>query len=174
MLKQLYDTLSPVNLKSGFQVTGISPIVNRNKVLERLPGPFPRRDPGGEGTLSAMNDSVINLLESHCGLGQNRTNASISKKRGQKIVPGTRIAPESVAIESTTMSNEKWICFTAMKLGRKMETIGGSCVILAESNITFSAPELFIEHRIITNLILKKCHLYVTSAKYTHGSEKEC
>ena len=28
LLKRLYDTLSPVNLKSGFQVTGISPIVN--------------------------------------------------------------------------------------------------------------------------------------------------
>ena len=47
LLKRLYDILIPVNLKSDFRATGISPIFNHNKVLERLPGPFPRRDPGG-------------------------------------------------------------------------------------------------------------------------------
>ena len=83
------DRLVPRNLISGFCATGIYPL-NR-QVLKRLPDSS--QDPGGAGTTEALNDSVMELLRSHCSLTQT-PERPVSQRRGRKVVPGRAITLE--------------------------------------------------------------------------------
>ena len=88
LLKRLFNALPPSNLVSGFRACGIYPL-DRTQVLKRLPSN--NRDPGGEGTAAALNESVMSFLESNCGLNQTPNQAA--RKRGKKISPGQAITP---------------------------------------------------------------------------------
>ena len=119
LLKRLYDSLQTSNLVSGFQACGIYPL-DRSQVLKRLPSSS--RDPGGDGTSSALNSSVMSLLETHCGLGQSRSEEdnNTSRRRGRKILtePGARIVPATTTeitqnastSASVTGTDEIWNC----------------------------------------------------------------
>ena len=122
LLKKLWDTLAPQNLISGFRASGICPI-NRQEVLKRLPDAG--QDPGGAGTNQALNDSVMEMLRSHCGLNQT-TERRAPRRRGKKVVPGRAITPEDVQTDHSTSSRpttsaiasaeEKWVCHDCKQL----------------------------------------------------------
>ena len=68
---------------------------------------------------SALNDSVLSLLEEHCGLGSN--SKKVLRSRGKKIVPGTKVvslarngkasSSTSASTPATSASNDaEWIC----------------------------------------------------------------
>ena len=90
--------------------------MDRTQVLKRLPSN--NRDPGGEGTAAALNESVMSFLESNCGL--NQTPNQTARKRGKKISPGqaiTSLATSGAAASATTSTttavnddDEQWIC----------------------------------------------------------------
>ena len=97
LLSQLVDMLCPDHLKSGFKASGIYPL-DSSQVLKRLPG-F-NNDPGGNNTSNIFNDSVMELLSSHCGIKP----PSDKKSRGRKITPGKRV------VNLKKKATEIWNC----------------------------------------------------------------
>ena len=86
LLKSLCDRLSADNLVAGFRASGIFPL-DRKEVLKRLPQG--NQDPGGASTSEILNDSVLELLQDHCGMGKKTQKRS--NKRGYKIVLGKTV-----------------------------------------------------------------------------------
>ena len=84
------------SLVSGFRGTGILPF-DPEQVLKRLPGAA-SKDPGGEETMSVLNESVLNVLQQNCGIGV-EPRQRVQNRRGPKIIPGKRIVelPEKAA-----------------------------------------------------------------------------
>ena len=62
LFKELCETFSSHNLKSGFRVTGIFPL-DRNQVLKRLPSTPASKEAGAEDDSIALYESVMNLLQ---------------------------------------------------------------------------------------------------------------
>ena len=85
------------SLKSGFKASGIYPL-DSSQVLKRLPG-F-NNDPGGNNTSNIFNDSVMELLSSHCVIKP----PSYKKSRGRKITPGKRV------VNLKKKATEIWNC----------------------------------------------------------------
>ena len=56
-------------------------------MLKRLPNV--NRDPGSDETIPVLNDSVLELLQQHCGIGVEP--AKLRRRMGKKLVPGKRI-----------------------------------------------------------------------------------
>ena len=123
LLKKLCETFSSHNLKSGFRATWIFP-VDRNQVLKRLPSTPSSKEIGAEDYSIALNKSVMNLLQTHCGIGK-----SASKnlcKRGRKIVPAKRICSlpstssnNSAATSHESGADEHWVCNTCNDVGSR-------------------------------------------------------
>ena len=101
LLKRLCDKLLPQNLVSGFRATGLCPL-NREEVLKRLPGA--NRDPGGPETSEVFNDSVMELLQTHCGLNKFAQKRA-PRKRGKKIAPGKAITLEDFHDDNETSTS---------------------------------------------------------------------
>lgn len=116
LLYRVFKNLKEEHLIAGFKACGIYPL-DRTQVLKRLPGV--NRDPGGSRTLEVLNDSVISLLQDHCGIGQG-TITSTKKTRGTKIVPGARIVginktpTASSSSMSATQCPEDWSSCTVV------------------------------------------------------------
>ena len=119
LLKRLFEIFSPNNLKSGFRATGLFSL-DRNQVLKRLPSCNSSFTADAECSSSALNEPVLSLLQTHCGLGKSPGERSC--KRGQKIVSGKQIfslqSTGSSDDASTSHNNdsgvgandEQWVC----------------------------------------------------------------
>ena len=116
LLKQLCETLSSHNLKSGFRGTGLFPL-DRTQVLKRLPSTPSNEEAGNGNDSAALNESVMNFLQIHCGIGKPAENKKSC--RGRKIVPGKPIlslpgtsSESASAAAQDSGAGEQWICNT--------------------------------------------------------------
>ena len=60
-------------------------------------------DPGGEDTNAVFNDSVMDMLRTHCGSDAARQNPH---RRGRKIIPGRPISNTPITTASMPVSNQ--------------------------------------------------------------------
>ena len=66
LFRRLYENLRPENLVAGFHCCSLCPL-DRTQVLKKIPGTS--HDPGGLESNAVLNDSVMELLHTHCGVG---------------------------------------------------------------------------------------------------------
>jgi len=93
--------------------------LDHKQVLKRLPSANPSKDPGGEGTSSALNDSIRSLLQTHCGLGQNSRESSQRKGKRVPAEPGSKILALSNSPPNSTSTDEERICSECNKAWEK-------------------------------------------------------
>ena len=84
LFRRLCENLRSENLVAGFRGSGLSP-PDRTQVLKKIPGT--NRDLGGPETNAVLNESVMQVLRTHRGVGVEPTRRK-SSKRGKKLVPG--------------------------------------------------------------------------------------
>ena len=82
LLSSSFALLSSESLQSG--ATSISPL-DRNQVLKRLPS-IMKED---EGNFGVLNDSLLQVLKEHRGIGVEKQ--KVSRKRRRKTTPGERM-----------------------------------------------------------------------------------
>ena len=80
LVADLFQKLNGNNLVAGFKCTGMYPL-DRNVVLSRLAG-------ASIATSHVLDESVIEILKEHCGVGKEPYR---KHQRGKKNPPGTRI-----------------------------------------------------------------------------------
>ena len=107
LLARVFVHLKGKNLEAGFRASGIVPL-DISQVLRRLTGVSQRRDIEHAEMIRVLSDSVVSLLQNHCGVGP--VDSTPKKPRGRKVsstvTPGKAIA----CIQGVTDLEETWTC----------------------------------------------------------------
>ena len=101
LLDRVFHQLKPSNLISGFRACGIVPL-DSSQVIQRLPG---KTAVCSETTRKVLNESVVELLKTHLGVGPSCTPRP---RRGNKVSePGKAI---TIPVADVNDGEVNWVC----------------------------------------------------------------
>jgi len=103
LLARVFCHLKSSNLVSGFRACGIVPL-DSSQVLRRLPGKSAGGDISHANMRQVLNDSVVELLKNHLGVGDSSTPKK--RSRGKKVTePG-----KAITIADVNDGEVNWVC----------------------------------------------------------------
>ena len=131
------ENLRSENLVAGFRGSGLCPL-DRTQVPKKIPGT--NRDPGVPETNVVLNESVMQILRTHCGIGVELTRRK-SSKRGKKVVPGKPVTLAALASAVPVITLSQPLMLTTSTSAMSTSDVENSQPCSSSSNQPLQCPE---------------------------------